>query len=211
MAERRLYLCTPDRPDLADFLKACVAGGVDVVQLRDKELEARQVLARAEIALEVCRSAGVPFILNDRPDLALAVGADGVHVGQDDCPPSVARRVLGPEAVIGLSTHAPAELDAAASEPVDYISTGPVLPTATHPDRAPTGLGYLRYAAQHCRGPWFVTGNANPATVGEMAAAGATQFVVVRHLTLAPDPEAAARAMRRAIDDALDRQLPAEP
>jgi thiamine-phosphate pyrophosphorylase len=200
---RRLYLCTSDRPDLAEFLRACIAGGVDVIQLRDKQLEARELLGRAEVALEVCRSAGVPFILNDRPDLALAVGADGVHVGQDDCPAAVARRILGPEAVIGLSTHAPAELDAAAAEPIDYLSTGPVFATATHPDRAPTGLDYLRYAAERCRRPWFVTGNANPATVGGMVAAGATQFVVVRHLTLAPDPEAAAREMRHAIDSAL--------
>ena len=176
-----------------------------MVQLRDKGLEARAILRRAEVALEVCRSAGVPFILNDRADLALAVGADGVHVGQDDCPPAVARQILGPEAVIGLSTHTPAELDAASAEPVDYVSTGPVLPTATHPDRAPTGLDYLRYAAARCRLPWFVTGNANPDTVAEMAAAGATRFVVVRHLTLAADPEAAARTMRQAIDRELGK------
>ena len=156
----------------------------------------------------MCREAGVPFILNDRPDLALAVGADGVHVGQDDCPPEVARHILGPEALIGLSTHAPAELDSAASQPVDYISTGPVHPTATHPDRAPTGLEYLRYAAAHCRVPWFVTGNANPGTVGEMAGAGAANFVVVRHLTQAADPESAARAMRQAIDAALAEHRP---
>ena len=174
-----------------------------MVQLRDKELEGRHLMRRAELALEVCRAAGVPFILNDRPDLALAIGADGVHVGQDDCPAVVARRILGPEAIIGLSTHAPAELDASGDEPVDYISTGPVLPTATHPGRAPTGFDYLRYAARRSARPWFVTGNANPATVAEMVSAGATRFVVVRHLTLAPDPEAAAREMLSAIDAAL--------
>jgi thiamine-phosphate pyrophosphorylase len=171
-----------------------------VVQLRDKALEARDLIRRAQVALEVCRPAGVPFILNDRPDLALAAGADGVHVGQDDCPPAIARRILGPDAIIGLSTHAPAELDAAQAEPVDYISTGPVMATATHPDRAPTGLGYLNYAATHSRRPWFVTGNANPLTVGGMAGAGASRFVVVRHLTLADDPQSAARAMRQAIE-----------
>ena len=114
LAGRRLYLCTADRPDLPAFLTACLRGGVDVVQLRDKELDARPLLARAAVALDVCRDFGVPFILNDRPDLALACGADGVHVGQDDTPPEVARRVLGPDAIIGLSTHAPAEGDVAA-------------------------------------------------------------------------------------------------
>ncbi len=126
LSGRRLYLCTPDRPDLASFLAACLRGGVDVVQLRDKELEARPLLARAGVAAAVCAEFGVPFILNDRPDLALACGADGVHVGQDDTPPEVARRILGPDAIIGFSTHAPSEWDAAAGSTADYLSAGPV-------------------------------------------------------------------------------------
>ncbi len=105
LAGRRLYLCTPDRPDLAAFLAGCIEGGVDVVQLRDKELEARPLLDRAHVAAAVCREHGVPFVLNDRPDLALEAGADGVHVGQDDAPVSLARRILGPGAIVGLSTH----------------------------------------------------------------------------------------------------------
>ena len=113
LAGRRLYLCTGDRPDLEQFLGACMQGGVDIVQLREKDLEARPLLARAGVAAAVCAEFGVPFILNDRPDLALACGADGVHVGQDDTPPEVARRILGPDAIIGFSTHAPAEWDAA--------------------------------------------------------------------------------------------------
>jgi len=182
---------------------ACIRGGVDIVQLREKGLEARQLLRRAEVVAEQCRAGGVPFILNDRPDLALAAGADGVHVGQDDCPPTVARAILGPKAVIGLSTHAPDQLDAAGTEPVDYVSTGPVVHTATHPDREPTGFGYLGYAAAHSPVPFFVTGGASPDTVGAMAAAGAIRFVVVRYLTEAADPEQAAGRLRSAIEAAL--------
>jgi len=182
---------------------ACIGGGVDIVQLREKHLEARQLLRRAEVVAEQCRPRGVPFILNDRPDLALAVGADGVHIGQEDCPPAVARRILGPAAIIGLSTHAPVQIDSADQEPVDYISAGPVVHTATHPDRKPTGLGYLAYAAAHSAVPFFVTGGASPETVGAMAAAGATRFVVVRYLTEAADPEQAAGRLRRAIEDAM--------
>jgi thiamine-phosphate pyrophosphorylase len=197
---RRLYLCTADRPDLASFLTACIAGGVDVVQLRDKHLDARPLLARARLAAEVCADHGVPFVLNDRPDLALECGAAGVHVGQDDAPPGLARRIMGPDAIVGFSTHAPAELDASEAEPADYVSVGPVVPTPTKPGRPGTGLGYLRYAAEVATRPWFVTGGVTPATVGEMLGAGARRFVVVRWLTESADPQAAARALRAVID-----------
>jgi thiamine-phosphate pyrophosphorylase len=200
LGDRRLYLCTPDRPDLAEFIAACVAGGVDVVQLRDKSLDARPLLARARLAARVCRDLGVPFILNDRPDLALDCGADGVHVGQDDAPPALARWVLGPDAIVGFSTHAPVELDAAADQPADYVSAGPVAATPTKPGRPGTGLDYLRYAAAVATRPWFVTGGVTPDTVGDMLDAGARRFVVVRWLTEAADPEAAARALRTVID-----------
>ncbi len=205
---RRLYLCTADRPDLARFLVACITGGVDVVQLRDKELDARPLLSRARLAASVCADHGVPFVLNDRPDLALEVGADGVHVGQDDAPPSLARRLLGPDGIVGYSTHAPSELDAAAGEPVDYLSAGPVVPTPTKPGRAGTGLDYVRHAAAIAKVPWFVTGGVSPETVPELAAAGAARFVVVRYLTEAADPEAAARRLREAIDEAVEAQAP---
>jgi thiamine-phosphate pyrophosphorylase len=203
LGRRRLYLCTSDRPDLADFLGACIDGGVDVVQLRDKHLDARPLLERARLAAAVCRDRGVPFVLNDRPDLAMEAGADGVHVGQDDAPPALARRILGPGAIVGFSTHAPAELDAAAAEPVDYLSAGPVRPTPTKPGRAATGLGYLAHAASNARVPWFVTGGVTPETVPAMVAAGASRFVVVRWLTEAADPRAAARAVAAAIDQAV--------
>lgn len=201
LAGRRLYLCTADRPDLEDFLAACISGGVDLVQLRDKELEARPLLRRAEVARAVCAASGVPFVLNDRPDLALECGADGVHVGQDDAPAALARRLLGPEAIVGLSTHAPAEWDAAAGEEVDYLSAGPVNATPTKPGRPGTGLGYLEYVAGSGTDiPWFVTGGATPETIPAMAEAGARRFVVVRYLTGSDDPEAAARRLRAAID-----------
>jgi thiamine-phosphate pyrophosphorylase len=200
LAGRSLYLCTPDRSDLIEFVEACIAGGVDVVQLRDKDLDARRVLGAAGPLAETCRRLGVPFILNDRPDLALEVGADGVHVGQDDAPPSLARRILGPDAIVGFSTHAPNELDASNHEPVDYISTGPVNATPTKPGRAGTGLDYLTYAAANASHPFFVTGGATPDTIPAMREAGASRFVVVRYLTESDDPEAAARRLRTVID-----------
>jgi thiamine-phosphate pyrophosphorylase len=200
LGDRRLYLCTADRADLETFLDACIRGGVDIVQLRDKHLEARPLIDAARRARRVCHEHGVPFMLNDRPDLALEVGADGVHIGQDDAPPTLARRVLGRDAIVGLSTHAPAELDAAAGEPVDYLSAGPVVATPTKPGRPGTGLDYLAHAAAHRALPFFVTGGVSPATVGGMLAAGARRFVVVRWLTEAGDPCGAARALRDAID-----------
>lgn len=202
IGDRRLYVCTPDRPDLADFLRACIAGGVDVVQLRDKDCDARLLLERSAVARDVCAGAGVPFILNDRPDLALASGAAGVHVGQDDAPPALARRILGPDALVGYSTHAPSELDASAAEPIDYVSAGPVEATPTKPGRPGTGIEYLRYAADNARHPFFVTGGVTPDTVRPMLDAGARRFVVVRHLTQAQDPEKAARSLRTIIDTA---------
>ena len=196
----RLYLCTPDRPDLAAFVAACIRGGVDIVQLREKHLDARPLLVRAAIVRDVCRDHGVPFILNDRPDLALEADADGVHVGQDDAPPALARRIIGPDRIVGLSTHAPAELDASIAAPVDYVAAGPVVPTATHPEREPTGLDYVRYANANAGRPCFVTGGVTPDAVPGLVAGGATRFVVVRYLTEAADPAAAARRLRDAID-----------
>lgn len=202
---RRLYLCTPDRPDLAHFLTQCIAGGVDIVQLRDKTLEARPLLARARLAADVCRDRDVPFILNDRPDLALEAGADGVHVGQEDAPPALARRILGPDAIVGLSTHARGELDSSRSDPVDYVSAGPVSATPTKPGRPGTGLGYVSYAAARADRPVYVTGGVAPETVPAMVAAGARRFVVVRWLTESADPRAAARALRDAVEVGLAR------
>jgi len=208
LAGHRLYLCTPDRPDLEVFVDRCIRGGVDVVQLRDKHLDARPLLDRARAVRRVCADHGVPFVLNDRPDLALEAGADGVHVGQDDAPPALARRILGPTAIVGLSTHSPADLDGALDAPVDYLSAGPVVPTPTKPGRPGTGTDYAALATARSPRPVFVTGGVTPDTVPALAAAGIRHFVVVRWLTDADDPEAAARSLRRAIDHALDPTAP---
>jgi thiamine-phosphate pyrophosphorylase len=202
LSTRRLYLCTPDRSDLAAFIGDCIAGGVDVVQLRDKDLEARPLLARAAVAAAVCREHGVPFVLNDRPDLALEAGADGVHVGQDDAPVALARRIMGPDAIIGLSTHGPADLEGAATEDVTYISAGPVEATPTKPGRPGTGLEYVTQASARSSVPVFVTGGVTPETIPALTRAGVRRFVVVRYLTLASDARSAARALRQAIDRA---------
>lgn len=202
LAGRRLYLCTPDRPDLEPFVEACILGGVDVVQLRDKQLSDPDLVARARVVQRACRRHQVPFILNDRPDLAAAVGADGVHVGQDDIPASEARRLIGEEGLVGLSTHAPSELRSAVDLrlPVDYLSAGPVQATPTKPGRPGTGLGYVRAAVSASPWPVWITGGVDPETVGEMIAVGARHFVVVRWLTEAADPGLHARQLRDAID-----------
>jgi thiamine-phosphate pyrophosphorylase len=206
IADCRLYVCTPDRADLASFIAACISGGVDVVQLREKSLEAKPLLERARLAAAVCRDHGVPFILNDRPDLALEAGADGVHVGQEDAPVALARRILGPAAIVGLSTHSPADLDGATGPGgtgISYISAGPVEPTPTKPGRPGTGLDYLALATERSSHPVFVTGGVTPERIPALADAGARHFVVVRYLTEAPDPARAARALREAIERAL--------
>jgi len=202
--DRRLYLCVPDRHDLEAFVAACIEGGVDVVQLREKHLDDRALLARAEAVGAVCRDAGIPFVLNDRPDLALAAGADGVHVGQDDVPPDVARRILGDDAIIGLSTHSTADLVGSLDAPVTYVSAGPVEPTPTKPGRPGVGLEYIRYAVEHAGRSVWVTGGVSPATVAGVVGAGARHVVAVRWLTDASDPAAAARQLRRALDTAID-------
>jgi thiamine-phosphate pyrophosphorylase len=229
LADRRLYLCSPDRPDLEHFLDACIGAGVDIVQLREKRLPDGELVGRATLAQRVCALHGVPFVLNDRPDLAAAMGADGVHVGQHDASPSEARRTVGADAIVGLSTHATDELESAmglpwrprppvhaaddrprptgAVAPVDYVSAGPVTATPTKPGRPGTGLGYIGEATSRAPWPVWVTGGVDPVTVVDMVAAGARHFVVVRWLTQASEPEAHALALRRAIDEAIDESI----
>ena len=168
--------------------------------MRLKDADDDAIRRATDILRPIVQGAGAAFILNDRPDLALEAGADGVHLGQDDAPPALARRLLGPAAIVGRSTHQPPELDAAQAEPVDYLSVGPVNATPTKPGRPGTGLGYLEYATKTAVRPWFVTGGVTPDTLPGMLAAGARRFVVVRFLTEAPDPERMARALRRVID-----------
>ncbi len=198
LAKAHLYLCTPDRPDLAEFISSVCTAGVDIVQLRDKLLDARQLLSRANVARDATHEHGGLFIMNDRPDLALECGADGVHVGQDDVPPALCRRILGDDAIVGLSTHTIEELHAAMDEPVDYLGVGPVEPTPTKPGRAGTGLQHIRAASKRlgARTPFFVTGGVNASTLPSIAASGATRYVVVRAITEAEDPVGATKELR---------------
>lgn len=191
--DRRLYLIAPARPGLADLVEAAVRGGVDLVQIRDKELPDGELLRALEEAREVTRRLGVPLVVNDRPDLAVLVEADAVHVGQDDLPVAAVRRFRLP---VGLSTHTPAEIDAAEA---NYIGVGPVHETPTKEGRPAAGLELVRHAAAHARQPWFAIGGIDRTNVDEVLAAGAARIAVVRAIAAAPDPETAARELRSAL------------
>lgn len=203
-ARRSLYLCTPLRADLTDFLSSCLRGGVDIVQLREKSASNDEIARAAVQCLEVCREFGVPFIVNDSPELAAEVHADGVHVGQDDVSVARCRELLGDEAIVGLSTHALDELDAALDQPVTYLSAGPIEATPTKPGRPGTGPDYVVAAVERATVPVFVTGGVTPERIGPLGRLGARHFVVVRALTESSDPEASARALRAAIDQLGD-------
>ncbi|MFE6865152.1 thiamine phosphate synthase [Kitasatospora sp. NPDC057692] len=202
LADARLYLCTDarrERGDLAEFLDAALAGGVDIVQLRDKGLEARQELAALEVFADACRRHGKLLAVNDRADVAHAAGPDVLHLGQDDLPVPAARAIIGEDVLIGRSCHAESEVDAAAAEPgVDYFCTGPVWPTPTKPGRPAPGLGLVEYAAKlGTARPWFAIGGIDLGNLDEVLAAGARRVVVVRAITAAEDPGAAAAAFAR--------------
>ena len=197
LADARLYLCTPARPDLAEFLDAVLAGGVDVVQLREKGLEATEELALCEVVADAAARHGALWSVNDRADLAFAARPDVLHLGQNDLPVPIARQLLGDDVVIGVSTHDRAQVDAAAGQPgVDYFCVGPTWPTPTKPGRAAPGLPLTAYAgAQAGDRPWFAIGGIDLGNLGQVLAAGATRVVVVRALTEAADPYAAAQAL----------------
>ncbi|MDE3082046.1 MAG: thiamine phosphate synthase [Acidobacteriota bacterium] len=203
LSKRRLYLCVGVRDDLSDFLPAVLAGGVDVVQLREKIRPDEDRLAAARVMLPICRDFNVPFVMNDSPELALASGADGVHVGQDDVSVARCRELLGESAVVGLSTHATAEFDAALDQAATYFSAGPIVPTPTKLGRAGTGVEYARECTARSDRPVFVTGGVTADNVGDLVRAGLRHFVVVRALTEAVDPARAARELRHALDGAL--------
>jgi thiamine-phosphate pyrophosphorylase len=193
LAAARLYLCTPIRPDLAEFAEAVYAGGVDVVQLRDKQAEAGPLLAAAAVLRAAAERHGALFAVNDRADLALAAGADILHLGQDDLPRAWARRIVGPDVLLGRSTHDLDQARQAVDEGWDYFAAGPVYATATKPGRPATGPGLLaQVAALDPPMPWFAIGGIGPGTLDEVLAAGATRIVVVRAITEAPDPGRAA-------------------
>ena len=190
----RLYLVCGEQSDA--FLRGALRGGVDIVQLRLKDASDETIVSTARRYAEITRAHGVPLILNDRPDLVAAAGADGVHVGQDDTPVAQARALVGPDRIVGLSTHSPAQIDAAADESaIDYIGVGPVHATPTKPGRPAVGLELVRYAAAHAATPFFAIGGIDAGNVAAVRGAGATRIAVVRAITEAADPEAAARAL----------------
>ena len=198
----RLYLVCDEQSDT--FLDGALRGGVDIVQLRMKatggSLGDGEIVAAGRRYAAVCARHGVLLIINDRPDLVDATGADGVHVGQDDVAVDEARRLVGPDRLVGLSTHSPAQIDAAgALAAVDYIGVGPVHATPTKPGRPAVGLELVRYAAGHAATPFFAIGGIDAANAAAVAAAGAQRIAVVRALTAADDPGQAARALRTAV------------
>ena len=207
LATARLYLvcdAAPGGRELSHVLAAAAAGGVDVVQLRDKALDDDRLLAAALVAREVCDRVGLLLIVNDRPLVALAARADGVHVGQDDEPVPAVRERVGPDMLIGLSTHSPEQVDAAAraaaDHGLDYIGVGPVHATPTKPGRQPVGLELVGYAAQHTRLAFFAIGGVDARNIASVLAAGATRVAVVRAIAAARDPQLAARELRERLD-----------
>jgi thiamine-phosphate pyrophosphorylase len=191
--DRRLYLITAARPDLAQLVTAAVAGGVDIVQIREKTMPDGELLAVLEQVRGITRQLGVPLVVNDRADLAVLCEADFVHVGQADLPVAAVRR-LGLR--VGQSTHAPEEIERADA---DYIGVGPVYATPTKAGRPAVGLDLVRYAAQHARQPWFAIGGIDEWNVADVVVAGAASVAVVRAIGDSADPERAAATLRAAL------------
>ncbi|OBH28958.1 thiamine-phosphate diphosphorylase [Mycobacterium sp. E342] len=212
LAAARLYLCTDarrERGDLARFADAALAGGVDIIQLRDKgspgeqrfgPLEAREELAACEILADAARRHGALFAVNDRADIARAAGADVLHLGQGDLPLDVARGIVGPDTLLGLSSHDTDQAAAAATGEADYFCVGPCWPTPTKPGREAPGLGLVRAAARlGTEKPWFAIGGIDEQRLPEVLAAGARRIVVVRAITAAADPRTAAQRLSSAL------------
>jgi thiamine-phosphate pyrophosphorylase len=193
LARARLYVVTGPRDPR--FLDEILAAGVDVVQLRDKDAETGDLLRWGEAFRETAERHSALFIVNDRPDVAVALGADGVHLGQEDLPAHLARDLMGPDAIIGMSTHSPAQFDSAPTE-ADYLCAGPVWETRTKPGRPAAGLGLIRHAAAGDeRRPWFAIGGITAGNLDDVVEAGARRIVVVRAVTEASSPSAAVREL----------------
>lgn len=198
----RLYLCCEARPhgqDPEPLLRAALGGGVDIVQLREKELPRREIELAAQTFRRLCDTYSALFVVNDDPDLARSCGADGVHVGQDDTPAAEARAALGPDAIVGLSTHSEEQIAASAAQPVDYISAGPIWETPTKEGRPAVGLELIRHAAESARHPFFAIGGIDATNAPQVVDAGAQRMCVVRAIRDAEDPTAAAEELRNAL------------
>jgi thiamine-phosphate pyrophosphorylase len=198
----RLYFVCEAMPGGRDpeaLLHAALRGGVDIVQLREKELGREEIERSAQTFRRLCDNYSALFIVNDDPWLAQACDADGVHVGQDDTPAAQAREALGPEAIVGLSTHSEEQLAASADAAVDYVSVGPIWETPTKEGRPGVGLGLVEHAAANAPHPFFAIGGIDPGNAGEVVAAGARRLGVVRAIRDAADPAAVAEALRGAL------------
>jgi thiamine-phosphate pyrophosphorylase len=203
LAAARLYLvcdATPDGSELPDLLRAAVAGGVDIVQLREKLLPDDELLAVAHASSALTRQLRTLLIINDRPWVAQKAGTDGVHVGQDDMPVADVREIVGPEMLIGLSTHSPPQIDAVDASLVDYIGVGPIHETPTKPGRPAVGLELIRYAAAHAPVPFFAIGGLDAGNLAQALDAGASRVCVLRAIAAAEDPRRAAHELRSALD-----------
>jgi thiamine-phosphate pyrophosphorylase len=198
LARARLYFVTDVIP--ADRLEAALRGGVDMVQLRVKDARDDEIAEAARSFRELCDRHGALFVLNDRPDLVGACGADGVHVGQEDASPASARGIVGADRIVGLSTHSRQQIEAAAEQPVDYVAVGPLFQTPTKPGRLPVGLELVRFAAERVRLPWFAIGGIDVERAADVVRAGARRLAVVRAIRDAPDPVEAARALKALLD-----------
>jgi thiamine-phosphate pyrophosphorylase len=203
LAHARLYvlLTAAQCPAALDWTIAeAAAGGVGVVQLREKELPDRDLLERARNVRQWTRRAGVLFVVNDRPEIARLSEADGVHLGQDDLPVKDARRVLGPDALIGVSTHTIEQVRQAVLDGADYIGVGPTFPSKTKAFTDFPGLGFVRAVAAETALPAFALGGIGPENVGQVVAAGGRRVAVSSSVASAADPQRVARMLRAALD-----------
>jgi len=201
LLDARLYLVLDARPhggDPEDVLRPALQGGVDVVQLREKSGDERAIVRAGRVFRRLCDAYDALFIVNDRPDLAIACAADGVHLGQDDGEIATVRALVGDDLLIGCSTHSPGQVDAAAG--VDYIAVGPVHATPTKPEYPPVGTELVAYAAAHAQAPFFAIGGIDPGNAADVVAAGAERIAVVRAIRDAADPGHAARALREQVE-----------
>jgi thiamine-phosphate pyrophosphorylase len=198
----RLYFVCEARPGGGDpeaLLRAALSGGADIVQLREKRLGREEIERAAATFRRVCDTYSAPFVVNDDPELAQACDADGVHVGQDDVAAEEARELLGPDAIVGLSTHSPEQIADAAGRPVDYISTGPIWETPTKAGRPAVGLDLIAHAAAHAAHPFFAIGGIDPSNAAQVVEAGARRLCVVRAIRDAAEPTAVAEELRRTL------------
>ena len=203
-----LYLITPAVPAagaLEDFLPRVLEAGVDMVQLREKHMEAGLLMPYCEIARRRSDEFGALFVVNDRVDVALAAGADGVHLGQDDLPYIHARKQMGPDRLIGRSTHSPAQLLVSVESGADYSAVGPIYATPTKPGRPAVGEELISYAAEHAKLPVFAIGGISAFNIGSVIAAGARRACVVRALTESFDPAGVTRRLKKALSEASGR------